>query len=111
MALALAARDPRVPWFARAVAFAVLAYAFSPIDLIPDPIPFLGHLDDLVLVPLGIAIAIRLVPPAVLAECRAKATTSPGSGRLAWVGGAVIVVAWLIAAGIILGAGARVFGG
>ena len=62
VALALAARDPRVPWYVRAVAFCVLAYAFSPIDLIPDPIPLLGHLDDLIIVPLGIGVAVRLIP-------------------------------------------------
>ena len=69
-ALALAARDPRVPWYAKAVAAITVAYALSPIDLIPDFIPVLGYLDDLVLVPLGIALAIRLLPPDVLAEHR-----------------------------------------
>src|SRR3712207_5553770 len=72
-ALYLAYKDPRVPWYARLVAACVVGYAFSPIDLIPDPIPILGYLDDLVLVPLGIALAIRLVPPVVLAECRLQA--------------------------------------
>jgi uncharacterized membrane protein YkvA (DUF1232 family) len=71
-ALWLASRDPRVPWHAKAVAGLTVAYALSPIDLIPDFIPVLGHLDDLVLVPLGLALAIRLVPPEVLAEHRAR---------------------------------------
>src|SRR5262245_34421483 len=71
-ALYLSARDPRVPWYAKAVALAVAAYALSPIDLIPDFIPVLGYLDDLILVPLGIIVAVKLVPPQVLAECRAK---------------------------------------
>ena len=69
-ALYLAYKDPRVPWYARAFAAVVVAYAFSPIDLIPDPIPILGYLDDLVIIPLGVALAIRMIPPPVLAECR-----------------------------------------
>ena len=81
-ALSLAYEDPRVPTHARVLAIVVVAYAFSPIDLIPDPIPVLGYLDDLILVPLGIALAVRMIPPEVLAECRAKARdaeTGPGS--------------------------------
>ncbi|QFY59793.1 DUF1232 domain-containing protein [Rhizobium grahamii] len=70
----LAARDNRVPWHAKAVAGAVAAYALSPIDLIPDFIPVLGYLDDLVIVPLGIMLAIRLIPPTVMADLRAQAT-------------------------------------
>lgn len=62
-ALYLAYRDPRVPWYARVFAALVVGYAFSPIDLIPDPIPILGYLDDLILVPLGIALAVRMYPP------------------------------------------------
>ena len=73
MALWLAARDARVPWYAKAVAGAVAAYALSPVDLIPDFIPVLGYLDDLVIVPLGILLAIRLVPAAVMSELRAEA--------------------------------------
>jgi uncharacterized membrane protein YkvA (DUF1232 family) len=72
-ALVLAARDPRTPWYAKWVVAGVLAYALSPIDLIPDFIPVLGHLDDVVLVPLGVYVAVRLIPPEVLAECRARA--------------------------------------
>jgi len=71
--LYLATCDPRVPWLARVVAASTVAYVFSPIDLIPDFIPVFGYLDDLILVPLGIALAIRLIPPAVLADCRARA--------------------------------------
>jgi len=66
----LACCDPRVPWYAEALAAAVVAYALSPIDLIPDVIPVLGYLDDLLLVPLGLALALRLIPAPVLAECR-----------------------------------------
>jgi uncharacterized membrane protein YkvA (DUF1232 family) len=72
-ALLLAYRDPRTPWYAKALAALVAAYALSPIDLIPDFIPVLGQLDDLLLVPLGIALAVRLIPPEVLADCRARA--------------------------------------
>ena len=72
-ALYLAARDPRVPWYAKAVAIAVAAYALSPIDLIPDFIPVLGYLDDLIIVPLGIALVVRMIPPPIMAEHRATA--------------------------------------
>ena len=72
-ALYLAARDPRVPWYAKAAAIAVAAYALSPIDLIPDFIPVLGHLDDIVIVPLGILLAVRLVPEDLMEEFRASA--------------------------------------
>jgi uncharacterized membrane protein YkvA (DUF1232 family) len=72
-ALYLASRDPRTPWYAKLLVAAVVAYAVSPIDLIPDFIPVLGQLDDLLLLPIGIALAIRSVPPAVLEEKRAQA--------------------------------------
>lgn len=75
-ALVLAARDPRTPWYAKWLVAGVVAYALSPIDLVPDFIPVLGYLDDLILVPLGIVIAIKLIPPQVLAECRARAGVS-----------------------------------
>jgi uncharacterized membrane protein YkvA (DUF1232 family) len=97
VALYLAARDPRVPWGAKIVAGAVAAYAISPIDLIPDFIPVLGLLDDLVLVPLGIALAVWLIPPPLLAEHRAAAAVlseQPVSRRAA----VVIVALWLLGA-------------
>src|SRR5512137_476678 len=72
-AVFLAARHPATPWYAKALAVAVAAYALSPIDLIPDFIPVLGYLDDLVIVPLGILLVTRLVPPEVMAACRAEA--------------------------------------
>jgi uncharacterized membrane protein YkvA (DUF1232 family) len=72
-ALYLAAHDPRVPWAAKALAIAVAAYALSPIDLIPDFIPVLGYLDDLIIVPLGVALVVRMIPPAIMAEHRAMA--------------------------------------
>jgi uncharacterized membrane protein YkvA (DUF1232 family) len=73
VALYLAARDPRVPWHAKAVAACVAAYALSPIDLIPDFIPVLGYLDEVVILPLGIVLAVRLVPPDLMAEFRQEA--------------------------------------
>lgn len=73
VALWLAARDRRVPWYAKAVAGAVAAYALSPIDLIPDFVPVIGYLDDLLIVPLGILLAVKLIPEPVMAELRLKA--------------------------------------
>jgi uncharacterized membrane protein YkvA (DUF1232 family) len=102
-ALYLAYRDPRVPWHARAFAACVAAYAFSPIDLIPDPIPVLGYLDDLVLIPLGVALALRMIPPPVMAECRARAQAELAAGkRVNWVAAAVIIVIWLALAGLLV---------
>jgi len=104
-ALYLAYRDPRVPWYARAFAACVVGYAFCPIDLIPDPIPILGYLDDLVLVPLGIKVALRLIPTDVLAESRQKAQAVIAQGKPVNRTAAVVIVAiWLGSAvlGIVL---------
>ena len=92
-ALALACRDRRTPWYAKLTALVVVAYVFSPIDLIPDFIPVLGLLDDLVLVPLGVVLVRRLVPTAVMEDCRTKAEAAFASGRPISQGGAVLVVA------------------
>jgi uncharacterized membrane protein YkvA (DUF1232 family) len=107
-ALYLACRDPRTPWYARAVVAAVVAYALSPIDLIPDFIPVLGYLDDLILVPIGIAVAIKLIPPPVLEEARARARAMVDrpTSRTA---GFVIVGIWLVAAGIVIRWGLEIF--
>jgi uncharacterized membrane protein YkvA (DUF1232 family) len=103
LTLSLAARDPRVPWYAKLLAVAVVAYALSPIDLIPDFVPVLGYLDDLVIVPLGIALVLRLVPPDVLEECRARAAAELAGGRpVSQAGAAVIVGLWLLGAGFAL---------
>jgi len=75
-ALGYACRDPRVPWYAKALAMCLVAYALSPLDLIPDFIPVLGYLDDLVLLPLGILLVVRMIPPHVLAECCERARTT-----------------------------------
>ena len=97
-ALYLAARDPRVPWHAKAVAGVTVAYALSPIDLIPDFIPVLGVLDDLVLVPLGLTLAIRLIPPSLLAEHRAEAARRfAEGGPRSRLGGALVVLLWVVA--------------
>jgi uncharacterized membrane protein YkvA (DUF1232 family) len=96
LALWLAARDPRVPRLAKVVAAMVAAYALSPIDLIPDFVPALGYLDDLLIVPLGILLAIRLIPPVVMADLRRQAE---GGGRPVSRAGAVaIVLLWIAAA-------------
>src|SRR5262245_39984117 len=108
-ALALAYRDPRVPWYARLVAICVVAYAFSPIDLIPDPIPLLGYLDDLILVPLGIALAVRLIPQDVLVECRARAAATAGRRPVSWVAAGVIIAIWLILAALAVALVVRMF--
>jgi uncharacterized membrane protein YkvA (DUF1232 family) len=102
-ALYLAARDPRVPWYAKALAVAVAAYALSPIDLIPDFIPVLGYLDDLIVVPLGIALVVRLIPPDIMAQHRATADDAQES-PVSRAGAIVVVTIWvlMIAIGAIL---------
>ena len=95
IALYLAARDPRVPWYAKVVAACVVAYALSPIDLIPDFIPVLGYLDDLLLVPLGIALAIRLIPPALLEQHRKAAAERDAQRPTSRVGAAIIIGIWI----------------
>lgn len=103
LALYLAARDPRTPWFAKLLVAGIVAYAFSPIDLIPDFVPVLGYLDDLLLIPMGIALAIKLIPPSVLAECRARANETLQNGNpVSRVAGAVIVAIWLLLAALCL---------
>lgn len=93
-ALYLAYRDPRVPWYARVLAVCVVGYALSPIDLIPDAIPVLGYLDDVILVPLGVALAIRMIPPEVLEECRKEAREAEGTGVVGRVAAAVVICVW-----------------
>ena len=96
-AIYIACKDPRVPWYARLLAAAVVAYAFSPIDLIPDVIPIIGYLDDLILVPLGIALVIKMIPPQVLVECREKAATAMAEGKPTnWIVAIAIVCVWFL---------------
>jgi uncharacterized membrane protein YkvA (DUF1232 family) len=100
-ALYLAYKDPRVPWYARLFAACVVGYAFSPIDLIPDPIPVLGYLDDLILVPLGITLALRMIPPAVMVECRVRADELMQQGKpVNWIAAGIIVAIWVLLAGL-----------
>ncbi len=113
-ALYLAARDPRVPWYTKALALAIVGYALSPLDLIPDFVPIIGYLDDLILIPLGIALVLRLTPPEALAECRAQAQQEMERGRLsrstpARVATVIIVLAWLLGIALMIVALARVF--
>jgi uncharacterized membrane protein YkvA (DUF1232 family) len=98
-ALYLAARDPRTPWYARWLVAAVIAYALSPIDLIPDFVPVLGLLDDLIIVPLGITLALRVVPPEVIAEARQRASAELAvTRRRSRAVVAVVVSIWIGAA-------------
>ncbi len=98
-AIYLAARDSRVPWYAKALGIAVAAYALSPIDLIPDFIPVLGYADDLIIVPLGILLVVKLIPAPVLAEYRTMAAAA--ANRPVSVAGAVAIGAiWIAAAAV-----------
>ncbi len=99
-AVYLACRDPRVPWYAKALAAAVVAYLLSPIDLVPDPIPVLGTLDDLVIVPLGILLVVKLTPPAVMAECRERARGAMLEGKANWYAAAVVLALWVLVAAL-----------
>jgi len=103
-ALVYAYRDPRTPWLARFVTLGVVAYALSPLDLIPDPIPVLGYLDDLILLPLGILLCLRLIPPGVMADARRRVDARPPEmGRLGWVAAALILALWLgVAAWVVM---------
>lgn len=98
LAIYLAARDPRTPWYARVAAAAVAAYALSPIDLIPDFVPVVGYLDDLLIVPLGILLVIRLIPAEVLAEHRATATARLAARPVSYTAAAFMVSLWVVTA-------------
>ena len=95
VALYVAGRDPRTPWLAKALAIAITAYALSPIDLIPDFIPVLGSLDDLIIVPLGMMLAIRLIPPGLMVEFRNEAAARERLPKN-WLGAALIVGIWIV---------------
>jgi len=100
-AVYLAARDPETPWYAKALALFIAAYALSPIDLIPDFIPILGYLDDIILLPLGVMLVVRLVPPEVMARARAAARDT-ASKPTSHAGTVVIVSIWIAATAVIL---------
>jgi uncharacterized membrane protein YkvA (DUF1232 family) len=99
--LYFAVRDPRTPWYAKVLAGAVVAYALSPIDLIPDFIPILGYVDDLILVPLGIAAALRLVPAPVMEDCRRRAEAAQAR-PVSRAGAAIVVGVWLLIGTLLL---------
>jgi uncharacterized membrane protein YkvA (DUF1232 family) len=109
VAIALAVRDPRVPWYAKAVGACVVAYALSPIDLIPDFVPVLGLLDDLVLVPLGLLLVVRLIPADVLAEHRVAAA-AVAERPVSRAGAAAVMAIWVLAAALLAALAGRVFG-
>lgn len=102
-ALYLAYQDPRVPWYAKAVAAATVAYAVSPIDLIPDFIPVIGYLDDLLIIPLGIALSVKLVPADIMAECRQKAHLKlTGTSLLGRKAAVVVVLIWILSLALLV---------
>ena len=95
LTLYYAYKNPRTPWYAKLWGAIVVAYACSPIDLIPDFIPIIGYLDDLVLIPLGMAVAVKLIPKDILAECREKARDSADSKKpFNWIAGGIIIATW-----------------
>jgi uncharacterized membrane protein YkvA (DUF1232 family) len=93
-ALYFAYRDPRTPWYARAFSALVVVYLFSPIDLIPDFIPILGYLDELVLVPLGITLALKMIPPDVLSDARKSADDPVQNKAIGWLFTILILCVW-----------------
>jgi len=93
-ALYLASKEPRVPWYAKALMALIIGYAICPIDLIPDFIPVLGQLDDLIIVPAGIALVVKMIPKSVMEECRRKARNEPIDTRTKWVVALIIVSIW-----------------
>jgi len=96
LALYLSIRDPRSPWYARLAGGVVVAYALSPLDLIPDFIPVLGMVDELVLLPIGIWLTLKLIPPQVIADNRARAQAEMSERRpVNWAAAAVIVIIWV----------------
>ena len=101
-AVYLAAKDPRTPWYAKALIFFVVAHTFSPIDLIPDFIPILGYLDDIIITPLGLALAIRLIPADALEEARKAVATRGPERRVGYVGAVVIVMVWIVVLIVVL---------
>jgi len=103
VALYLASKHPRTPWYAKVLAALIIGYALSPIDLIPDFIPVIGYLDDFIIVPAGIALLIKIIPRDVLEECRAKARSDFSEGKPKnWIAAIIIVLIWLFALYLVL---------
>jgi uncharacterized membrane protein YkvA (DUF1232 family) len=100
-AIYLASKDPRVPWYAKALVVFVVAHTFSPIDLIPDFIPVLGYVDDLIVTSLGIALALKMIPKPVMVECRERArATLEQQKPTSWAGAAIVIGIWVLAAAL-----------
>jgi len=99
--LYFAYRDPRIPWYAKLFIAVVVAYAFSPIDLIPDFIPVLGYLDDLLLIPLGVTLAIKMIPDSIMDEARKK-TQALNQKPKSWAGAALVVSIWIVLVAMIV---------
>lgn len=99
-AVLIAARDPRTPWYARLLAIGIVAYALSPIDLIPDFIPVVGYLDDLLIVPAGLALALWLIPDEALEAARSAVAERPRARRTSWGGALLVVLAWALTLGL-----------
>lgn len=109
-ALYLAYRHPRTPWYAKVLAALVVGYVFSPIDPIPDFIPVVGLLDEMVVVPIGVALAAKLVPPDVFAECREKARgVAEGEKPVSRISAVVVVAVWLLCVALAIFLTLRVF--
>jgi uncharacterized membrane protein YkvA (DUF1232 family) len=103
VALYLASKHPRTPWYAKVLAALIIGYALSPIDLIPDFIPIVGYLDDLIIIPAGIALLIKIIPRDILEECRAKSQPDLLNKRhKKWIAPIIIVLLWLLAIYLIL---------
>ena len=100
--VAIATRDPRTPWYVKALIFFVVAHTLSPIDLIPDFIPILGYLDDLIITPGGLWLAVRLIPPEVMADARAVAADQSMDKTAGRVGALLIVLAWIATTAILI---------
>lgn len=95
-ALYFAFKDPRVPWYAKALVAVVIAYVLSPIDFIPDFIPVLGYIDDLIIVSAGIYLALKMIPREVLEECRQKEVSDKIPGKAKWIAALVIILIWFL---------------
>ncbi len=107
-ALTIAYRDPRTPWYAKLFAACVVGYAFSPIDLIPDPIPILGYVDDLILLPIGIWLALKIIPAPIMEESRNSARLQQTQKRPTnWVAAGIIILLWLGLAALAVAVGWR----
>ena len=109
-AIYLAYRDPRVPWYAKILIAFVVVHTLSPIDLIPDFIPILGYLDDLVIAPLGVALALKMIPQEVMVQCREEAQETVGQDKPTnWVAAAVIIAIWILIAALVVALLLRIF--